>query len=132
MSDQLEDHALRRIPTPRGGLMHAWDAAGYSLAGFRRLIAESAARLEVLGGVIGGALLYLFGASEFAFLIAAILFLLLLAVEALNTAIEVLTDRISPEWSQDAKHAKDLGSLAVGLLILANLGWVAAVGTGLA
>ena len=50
----------------------------------------------------------------------SILFLLLLAIEALNTAIEVLTDLVSPEWSQQAKHAKDLGSLAVALLIGAN------------
>ncbi|WP_375687274.1 diacylglycerol kinase [Pseudooceanicola sp. LIPI14-2-Ac024] len=111
--------------------MHAWDAAGYSLAGFRRLTAESAARLEFLGGAIGAAVLFLAGASGVQVLVAAILFLLLLAVEALNTAIEVLTDRISPGWSQEAKHAKDLGSLAVGLLILANLAWVAAVGAEL-
>ena len=51
----------------------------------------------------------------------AILFTMLLAVEALNTAIEVLTDRISPGWSLEAKQAKDLGLLAVALLIIANV-----------
>lgn len=132
MSERSEDFVADRVPTPRRGLMHAWDAAGYSLAGFRRLTAESAARLEFLGGAIGAAVLFLAGASGVQVLVAAVLFLLLLAVEALNTAIEVLTDRISPGWSQEAKHAKDLGSLAVGLLILANLAWVAAVGVGLA
>ena len=56
--------------------------------------------------------------------IFALLFLLLLAVEALNTAVEVLVDRISPEWSQMAKDAKDLGSLAVGLVLLGIAGFV--------
>jgi diacylglycerol kinase (ATP) len=34
-------------------------------------------------------------------------------VEALNTAIEELVDRVSPEVSRTGKHAKDLGSFAV-------------------
>jgi diacylglycerol kinase (ATP) len=55
---------------------------------------------------------------------------LVLAVEALNTAIEVLTDHISPEWSQMAKDAKDLGSLAVGLLLLIATSFVLTVMLG--
>jgi diacylglycerol kinase (ATP) len=41
-------------------------------------------------------------------------------MEAVNTAIEEIIDRISPEVSDTGKHAKDLGSLAVFCLILAN------------
>jgi diacylglycerol kinase (ATP) len=48
---------------------------------------------------------------------AAGLVLLLIAVEALNTALEVLVDHLSPGWSQFAKDAKDLGSLAVACVI---------------
>lgn len=51
---------------------------------------------------------------------AAVLFLLLIAMEAVNTAIEEIIDRISPEVSDTGKHAKDLGSLAVFCLIMAN------------
>ena len=54
----------------------------------------------------------------------------LIAVEALNTALEVLVDHLSPGWSQFAKDAKDLGSLAVvcvlgliGLYVLGVLIW---------
>ena len=43
--------------------------------------------------------------------------LLLIAVEALNTALEVLVDHLSPGWSAWAKEAKDLGSLAVACTI---------------
>lgn len=105
------------VVPPRGGLLHILDAAGYSLAGLRRLLAETAARLEILAA-IGVALAFLLrGAELWHWLVAAVLFALVLAVEALNTAVEVLTDRISPEWSQTAKDAKDLGSLAVGLML---------------
>ena len=54
-------------------------------------------------------------------------FVLLIAVEALNTAIEVIIDRISPEWSEAARQAKDLGSLAVMCMLIAHgfmLAWV--------
>lgn len=51
---------------------------------------------------------------------AAILFLLLIATEALNTSIEVVVDHLSPDWSEFAKNAKDLGSFAVACLLLAN------------
>lgn len=120
-----------QVVPPRPGLGHLIDATGYSLAGMGRLLRETAARQEMLLGAIALGLLALFGASVAQFLSFGVLFALLLAVEALNTAIEVLTDRISPEWSQAAKEAKDLGSFAVGLMVLCNVGFVAAVGLGL-
>lgn len=120
-----------QVVPPRPGLGHLIDATGYSLAGMGRLLRETAARQEMLLGAIALGLLALFGASVAQFLSFGVLFALLLAIEALNTAIEVLTDRISPEWSQAAKEAKDLGSFAVGLMVLCNVGFVAAVGLGL-
>ncbi len=53
------------------------------------------------------------------------LFLLLVAAEALNTAIEVVVDHLAPGWAEFARDAKDLGSLAVLCLILANVAFVA-------
>ena len=46
--------------------------------------------------------------------------LVLFCVEALNTAIEELVDRVSPEISVVGRHAKDLGSFAVFCLLCAN------------
>ncbi|ETD83450.1 diacylglycerol kinase [Rhodobacter capsulatus] len=125
-----EEPAPQVVP-PRPGLGHLIDATGYSLSGMGRLWRETAARQELILGAVALGLLALFGASVAQFLGFGVLFALLLAVEALNTAIEVLTDRISPEWSRAAKDAKDLGSLAVGLMVLCNVGFVAAVGLGL-
>lgn len=52
--------------------------------------------------------------------VLTILFLIMLAVEALNTAIEVIIDRVSPEISPAGKKAKDLGSFAVFCMIIAT------------
>ena len=58
---------------------------------------------------------------------SASLWLLLIAVEALNTAVEAIVDHVSPHWSEAARDAKDLGSLAVMALILANAVFVGSV-----
>ncbi|HET6631123.1 MAG TPA: diacylglycerol kinase [Rhodanobacteraceae bacterium] len=50
--------------------------------------------------------------------------LLLLAVELVNSAIEAIVDRVSPEYSELAGRAKDMGSAAVFMmLLLAGLAW---------
>ncbi|MFN4129004.1 MAG: diacylglycerol kinase [Paracoccaceae bacterium] len=116
--------ALKR---PRKGLWHIVDATGYSRAGFRRLLAETAVRQELAGGAFGALVLVWTQAGAWQWLGFGVLFAALLAVEALNTAIEVLVNHISPDWSEAAKHAKDLGSLAVGLMILANVAYVGGI-----
>ncbi len=116
----------RKVVPPRKGVMHLVDAAGYSLQGMRRLLRESAARQEVLAGVLGAAALGLRGASIGQIIGFGMLILALLAVEALNTALEEVVDHLSPGWSEMAKNAKDLGSLAVGLVVLivaVQFGW---------
>ncbi len=104
-------------PPRKSGVAHFFAAAGYSMGGLRRLARESAFRQEV--ALIAGLLLLfvLFGASPGEILGLFALGLVLVAVEALNTAIEVLVDHLSPGWSEFAKDAKDLGSLAVACTI---------------
>jgi len=53
---------------------------------------------------------------------------LVLIVELLNSAIEAVVDKVSPEFHTLAERAKDMGSAAVLLsLILAGVVWAAAV-----
>ena len=104
-------------PPRKTGVAHFFAAASYSAGGLRRLAQESAFRQEALLGVVLLVGLFFWGASGPALLGAAALILLLIAVEALNTALEVLVDHLSPGWSQFAKDAKDLGSLAVACTI---------------
>lgn len=109
------------------GLRHLLEAARYSWGGFRRLTAESAFRQEVVGYALVAGLFIASGAGVTDHAIAFILFLVLIAVEALNTAVEELVDRVSPEFSHMARHAKDLGSFAVGCLLVGNGVWALAV-----
>ena len=95
------------------GIAHLFAAGGYSLAGFLRVIKESAFRQEIVFFLASLVLFAFIGATVAEFLGLVIIFLLMFGVEALNTAIEELVDRVSPEVSRTGKHAKDLGSFAV-------------------
>ena len=115
---------------PAWAILHVLNATRYSFAGAKRLLHERAARIEVAGGGLILAAFLWRGAELWHWLVLGALFALVLAAEALNTAIEVVVDHISPEWSQMAKEAKDLGSFAVGILLLATLGFVGLVLSG--
>lgn len=116
-----------RVTGHRPGSGHLLAAAGASLGGLRRLLAETAFRHEMalLAAIV--ALFALVGAGRADYGIALVLWLGLVAAEALNTAIEMIVDRLSPEISEFARQTKDLGSLAVFCLIAANLGFAVAV-----
>ena len=102
------------------GFRHLLASARYSFGGFKRLIQEAAFRQEI---AYFGIILILFAfadASAISYLVATILFLVLIAVEALNTGLEHIVDELSPEISDFGKHTKDLGSFAVFCLLIGN------------
>ena len=105
------------------GFSHLLAAATYSAAGARRLLGESAFRHELIAFGVVMVIFAIVGANFFQYVAMAILFLLMIAFEALNTAIEEIVDRVSPEISEMGKHSKDLGSFAVFCLIVANAGY---------
>jgi len=111
---------LTEIPPRYSGWRHLFAATQYSFGGLKRLMQESAFRQELL--LLPGVLILhlLFSAEPIVLVLSVVLFLLLIAIEAVNTAIECLVDHLSPEWAEFAKHAKDLGSFAVFCLLLAN------------
>jgi diacylglycerol kinase (ATP) len=107
---------------------HIVHAAGYSMAGLIYLLRqEVAARIEL--AVVGLALLWFLalGRPLVDFLILLVIACILFSVEALNTAIEEVVDKISPERSEFGKNAKDLGSTAVFFMLTAGGLYVAAV-----
>lgn len=108
-------------PLPTRGPRHLIASAIHSMGGARRLWRETAFRHELAGGAAGLVLLIAVQASPAEIAGAAILFLLLAATEALNTAIEVIVDHLTPHWAEFARDAKDLGSFAVLCMILANV-----------
>ena len=107
-------------PPRKTGIAHFFAAAGYSAGGARRLWREAAFRQELLGLAGLVALFLVVGASSGEVLGLLLLGLMVLAVEALNTALEEVVDHISPGWSEFAKHAKDLGSFAVMCALVAT------------
>jgi diacylglycerol kinase (ATP) len=110
------------------GLAHLAAAASYSWAGFWRAMNESAFRHEIIFYLVGLILFYFVHATALEYLVLTILFLMIFGFEALNTAIEELVDRVSPEVSQTGKHAKDLGSFGVFCALVAAglyMAWVA-------
>ncbi len=115
--DSLENQGnLKR----ESGLRRILAATRYSGQGFLRLWREQAFRHEVIAFAAGLLLFAVVGAGVGDYLVFLVLMLVLFAVEALNTAIEELVDRISPEISTVGRHAKDLGSFAVFCLLAAN------------
>lgn len=92
----------------------------YSMQGLRRLWREQAFQQEIMAFFAGLVLFALVSATAIDYLVFVILMLVLFGMESLNTAIEELVDRISPEISTVGRHAKDLGSFAVFCLLCAN------------
>jgi len=105
----------------RTGLTRVINAFFYSLAGLRAAFHDEAAfRQEVLLAALLIPLAFFMpvGGIGKALMIASVL--LALIVELLNSAVEALSDRISPENHELIKKAKDIGSAAV-LIALINV-----------
>ena len=103
---------------PRGP-MGVWKALIWSMQGLSTAFrVESSFRLEVyLLLVLGPLGLWLGGdAVERALLVGSLL--LVLAAELLNSALEAVVDRVSPEFHEFAGRAKDMGSAAVFVLMV--------------
>ena len=131
----MTDRPTNEFGSGKTGLSHLIAAGRYSFAGARVLAKESAVRHEVLAFLALLVFLFLCDARFSDYLVVLILFLVLLSIEALNTSIEHIVDRVSPEKSEFARAAKDLGSIAVffnlcaagiyALAVLARtLGWL--------
>lgn len=104
-------------PTRKGGTLYS--ATCNSLDGLAVLFKERAARRELLLIVASGLIYALLPNTHT--LLLLVLALALLAVEALNTAIEVLCDHVTPEIHPAIKKAKDLGSAAIFMVCAAFL-----------
>lgn len=118
---------MSQRPEKDTGISHILAATRYSLGGVRRLLRETAFRHEIVAFVLLLGLFGISGAPMWGYVGASLLFLLTVSIEALNTAVEEITDHASPAYSEMAKHAKDLGSFAVFCLLLANGVWAAYV-----
>jgi diacylglycerol kinase (ATP) len=113
----------------RTGIDRILRATGHSASGLRLAYAgESAFRQEVWLAIVLLPLSFWLGDDWAQVALLAGSVLLVMIVELLNSGIEAVVDRVSYEWHELSKRAKDLGSAAVMLSLLLCAGiWIAAL-----
>lgn len=114
-------------PMPRTRVGRLWKAFLNTLAGLDWAVRhERAVQEECLVLAAGVPLSFVFAVNVGWWLALIGSLLLLLIVELLNTAVEKLSDHVTPEHHLGIKVVKDLGSAAVFCaLVLAVLVWAA-------
>ncbi len=127
MSDYLEFKGKQ-------GLTRLFNALGYSRDGLAAAWKHEAAfREEVLLLLLAVPLALYFGQDGLARALLIGSILLVLIVEVLNSGLEAIVDKASPEKHELAKRAKDMGSAAVLLaLINAAVVWACVLWPGTA
>jgi diacylglycerol kinase (ATP) len=89
---------------------------------------EEAFRQELWAFVIAVPLAFLIGTGVWQRVALIAVIVLILVVELLNTAIEKLSDHVTPDTHPAIGRIKDIGSASVGLsLLLAGLVWLVAL-----
>jgi len=90
---------------------------------------EEAVRQELVVLVLAVPLAFVVATDAWRRLILIAVILFILVVELLNTALEKLSDHVTPDSHPDIGRVKDMASAAVGLsLLLAALVWLVALG----
>jgi diacylglycerol kinase (ATP) len=120
VADKADGPPRQKSVSKVTGSRHLLAALGYSLSGAGRLLRETAFRHELIAFVTIFIAFVIVDAGLSDYVTMTILLLGLAAAEALNTAIEEIIDRISPEWSSTGMHAKNLGSFAVFCMLAAS------------
>jgi diacylglycerol kinase (ATP) len=120
----MDGGMMREGARPRG-LRRLWLATGHSLRGLKLCYrSEAAFRQEVWLAIVLLPLSFFAGRTGVERALLAGSVLLLLVVELLNTAVEVVVDRIGLERHALSGFAKDVGSSAVMLmLVLVAVTW---------
>lgn len=115
-----------KVPAPAKGLKRVWKALFYSLSGFKLAYRDEAAfRQELLLVVVLSIVCILIPVEAGLKISIMISHGLVLITELVNTAIEAIVDKASPEFSEEAKKAKDTASAAVLLSLIISGGiWI--------
>ena len=101
------------------GIWRIFRAFGYSYDGFIAVIkSEAAFRQELLFCLVCGIFICFLPLTIAARLFLFLALFLILFAELINTAIEVIVDRIGEEYHPLSKKAKDIGSLLVLLAFI--------------
>lgn len=103
----------------RAGVERIVHATGYSIAGLSAAWRhESAFRQECVLAIVMLPAAWWVGRNWIEIALLAGSVMMVLIVELLNSAIETVVDRVSPDLHPLSKRAKDIGSAAVMLALL--------------
>jgi diacylglycerol kinase (ATP) len=104
----------------RTGWRRLWAATGYSIRGLRSAwMNETAFRQELLLVLVLSPLAFWLGTTQTQRALLILSLLLILITELLNSAIEAVVDRIGTEYNELSGRAKNLGSAAVLVALVA-------------
>lgn len=104
----------------RTGLQRIWAATGYSIQGLKEAWANEAAfRQELFIVILLTPAAFWLGQTMTQRTLLILSLFLIIIVELLNSAIEAVVDRIGPERHQLSGQAKNMGSAAVMVSLLA-------------
>lgn len=99
------------------------NAFQYAFSGLRYLLKNEAhARIHLLAALLVVALGFYFDVDIFEWLALLLSIGMVLGMEAINSAVELLTDMVAPEFSERAGKVKDMAAAAVLVVALAAAG----------
>ncbi|MCY4314012.1 MAG: diacylglycerol kinase [Gammaproteobacteria bacterium] len=124
----------KEIPRRETGMNRIYKAFLYSLSGLRLAYKDEAAfRQELLLAAVLTVLCLILPLESWLRITLISSHALVLITELLNTAVETVVNKASPEYHEDAKKAKDTGSSAVLTALFLSAGlWCYALWTLLA
>jgi diacylglycerol kinase (ATP) len=103
---------------PRGPI-GMFKALVWSLKGLRHaFVMESSFRLETYAFIVLGPLAFVLGETSVEKVLLFGSLVLVLSAELLNSSIEAIADKVSPEFHELVGRAKDMGSAAVFVLLV--------------
>ena len=96
------------------GVKRIINAFGYSFCGFKQTFkSEAAFRQDLAFCAVMLVVSFFFNVTVVEWLLMIGALFLIVLMELINTAIEAVVDRISPDYHELSKKAKDIGSLLV-------------------
>lgn len=110
------------VPAKRKGLAKIWAATIYSAEGLRACFrSEEAFRIESILSVFLIPLAFILGETALEKTMLLFPIVLVLLVELLNSAVEAVVDRVSLDYHELSKKAKDIASGAVFISLMTFL-----------
>ena len=110
------------VPAKKKGLARIWAATVYSAEGLRACFrSEEAFRIESILSVFLIPLAFILGETALETTMLLFPIVLVLLVELLNSAVEAVVDRVSLDYHELSKKAKDIASGAVFISLITFL-----------